>query len=74
MLQFLKKYRFWALMLLPALIMFADLLLGLEAHPLIDGLGFTLFLLACMSVPTNFKKKKSNRRYLFKLTLLGYTS
>ncbi len=59
MLQFLKEYRFWALMLLSALIMFADLLLGLEAHPLIDGLGFALFLLACMSVPTNFGKKEN---------------
>ena len=58
MLQFLKKYRFWALMLLPALIMFADLLLGLEAHPLIDGLAFIFFILAGMSAPDTFGKKE----------------
>ena len=45
-------------MLLPALIMFADLLPGLEAHPLIDGLGSFFFILACMSVPTNFYKEE----------------
>ena len=58
MFQTLNKYRFWALMLLPAFIMFADLLLGLEAHPLIDGLGSFFFILACMSVPTNFDKEE----------------
>ena len=58
MIQTLKKYRFWALMLLPALIMFADLLLGLEAHPFIDGLGSFFFILACMSVPADLGKEK----------------
>ena len=49
--------------LLPALIMFADLLLGLEAHPIIDGLGSFFFILACMSVHNNFVKEEKQRYY-----------
>ena len=41
-----------------ALILSVDLLLGIEARPLIDGLGFIFFMLACMSVPDNFGKKE----------------
>tara|TARA_B100000161_G_scaffold158908_1_gene113291 strand:- start:1226 stop:1372 length:147 start_codon:yes stop_codon:yes gene_type:complete len=41
-----------------ALILSVDLLLGVDARPLIDGLGFIFFVLACMSVPDNFGKKE----------------
>ena len=41
-----------------ALILSVDLLLGIESRPLIDGLGFIFFMLACMSVPDNFGKKE----------------
>ena len=41
-----------------ALILSVDLLLGIKARPLIDGLGFICFMLACMSVPDNFGKKE----------------
>ena len=58
MFQLVKKYRFWILMTPAALILSVDLLLGIKARPLIDGLGFIFFMLACMSVPDNFGKKE----------------
>tara|TARA_B100002019_G_scaffold252471_1_gene233444 strand:+ start:301 stop:486 length:186 start_codon:yes stop_codon:yes gene_type:complete len=58
MFQFLKKYRFWIFMTLAALILSVDLLLGIEAHPLIDGLAFIFFMLGGMSVPDTFGKKE----------------
>ena len=58
MFQLVKKYRFWIFMTPAALILSVDLLLGIEARPLIDGLGFIFFMLACMSVPDNFGKKE----------------
>ncbi len=58
MIQTLKKYRFWVFLTPAALILSVDLLLGVDARPLIDGLGFIFFVLACMSVPDNFGKKE----------------
>ena len=58
MFQFLNKHRFWIFMTTAALILSVDLLLGIEARPLIAGLGFIFFMLACMSVPDNFGKKE----------------
>ena len=58
MFQLGKKYRFWIFMTTAALMLSVDLLLGIEARPLIDGLGFIFFMLACMSVPDNFGKKE----------------
>ena len=58
MIQTLKKYRFFALMLPPALIMFADLLLGVELPSPVNFLGSCFFILACLSVPANFGKEK----------------
>ena len=58
MFQLVKKYRFWIFMTPAVLILSVDLLLGIEARPLIDGLGFIFFMLACMSVPDNFRKKE----------------
>ena len=40
-----------------ASILLVDLLPGVDARPLIDGLGFIFFMLACMSVPDNFDKE-----------------
>ena len=45
-------------MTLAALILSVDLLLGIEAHPLIDGLAFIFFMLAGMSAPNTFGKKE----------------
>ena len=58
MIQTLKKYRFWIFMTLAAVMLSVDLLLGVDARPLIDGLGFIFFMLACMSVPDTFGKKE----------------
>ena len=58
MIQTLKKYRFWIFMTLAALPLSVDWLLGIEARPLIDGLGFIFFMLGCMSAPDNFGKKE----------------
>ena len=58
MIQTLKKHRFWIFMTLAALILSVDLLLGIEAHPLIDGLAFIFFILAGMSAPDTFGKKE----------------
>lgn len=44
-------------MTLAALLLSVDWLLGIEARPLIDGLGFSFFMLGCMSAPDNFDKK-----------------
>tara|TARA_B100001093_G_scaffold481939_1_gene513124 strand:+ start:750 stop:953 length:204 start_codon:yes stop_codon:yes gene_type:complete len=63
MIQTLKKYRFWIFLTLAALILFVDLMLGVEARPLIDGLGFIFFMLACMSVPDSFGKKAKQPVY-----------
>ena len=57
MIQTIKKYRFFALMLPPALIMFVDLLLGVELPSPVNFLGSCFFLLACISVPADFGKK-----------------
>ena len=59
MIQTLKKYRFFALMLPPALIMFADLLLGVELPSLVNFFGSCFFILACISVPADFGKEKN---------------
>ena len=45
-------------MLLPTLIMFVDLLLGVELPSPVNFLGSCLFISACMSVPANFGKKE----------------
>ena len=45
-------------MTLAALLLSVDWLLGIEARPLIDGLGFIFFMLGCMSAPDNFGKKE----------------
>ena len=45
-------------MTLAALMLSVDLLLGIEANPFIDGVGFIFFMLACMSVPDTFGKKE----------------
>ena len=45
-------------MTLAALILSVDFLLGIEAHPLIDGLAFIFFMLGGMSVPDTFGKKE----------------
>lgn len=58
MIQTLKKYRFWIFMMLAASLLSIDLLLGIKARPLIDGLGFIFFMLGCMSVPDNFDKNE----------------
>ena len=58
MIQTLKKYRFWIFLTPAALILFVDLLLGVETRPLIDSLGFIFFMLACISVPDNFGKEE----------------
>jgi hypothetical protein len=58
MIQTLKKYRFWIFMTPAALILSVDLLLGIEARPLVDGLGFIFIMLGCMSVPDTFNKKE----------------
>ena len=58
MFQTLKKYRFFALMLPPALIMFVDLLLGVELPASLNFLGSCSFILACISVPADFGKKE----------------
>ena len=58
MIQTLKKHRFWIFMTLAAVMLSVDLLLGVDARPLIDGLGFIFFMLACISVPDTFGKKE----------------
>ena len=59
MIQTLKKHRFWIFMTLTAVMLSVNFLLGIEARPLVDGLGFIFFMLACMSVPdTSGKKEK----------------
>ena len=58
MIQTLKKHRFWIFMTLAAVMLSVDLLLGVDARPLIDGLGFIFFMLACMSVPDTSGKKE----------------
>ena len=45
-------------MTLAVLLLSVDLLLGIEARPFIDGLGFIFFMLGCMSVPDNFGKNE----------------
>ena len=71
MFQTLKKYRFFALMLPPALIMFVDLLLGVELPSPLNFLGSCFFILACISVPADFGGEKEavgthcNLKYLF---------
>jgi hypothetical protein len=58
MIQTLKKHRFWIFMTLAAVMLSVDFLLGIEARPLVDGLGFIFFMLGCMSVPDTFNKKE----------------
>ena len=58
MVQTLKKYRFFALMLPPALIMFIDLLLGAELASPVNFLGSCFFIVGCISVPADFGKQK----------------
>ena len=58
MFQLLKKYRFWALMLLPALIILIELLGVADLPTLIEGLGFMFFIAACTLVPDTFGKKE----------------
>ena len=58
MIQTLKKYRFWVFMTLAAVMLTVDFLLGIEARPLVDGLGFIFFMLGCMSVPDNLGKEE----------------
>ena len=58
MIQTLKKHRFWIFMTLAAVMLSVVFLLGTESRPLIDGLGFIFFMLACMSAPDTFGKKE----------------
>ena len=58
MIQTLKKHRFWIFMTLAAVMLSVDFLLGIEARPLIDGLGLMFLMLAFMSVPDNLGKEK----------------
>ena len=58
MIQILKKHRFWIFMTLAAVMLSVDFLLGIEARPLVDGLGFIFFMLGCMSVPDNLGKEE----------------
>ena len=58
MFQFLNKHRFWIFMTLAAVMLSVDFLLGIEARPLIDGLGLMFLMLAFMSVPDNLGKEK----------------
>lgn len=45
-------------MTLAAVMLSVDFLLGIEARPLIDGLGLMFLMLAFMSVPDNLGKEK----------------
>ncbi len=58
MAQTLKKYRFWLFLTPAALILSIDLLLGVDARPLINGLVFIFLIVAFMSVPDTFGKKE----------------
>ncbi len=66
MIQTLKKYRFFVLMLPPTLIMFVDLLLGAELPSPVNFLG-SCFLnsRACQFLPTLVKKRR-NRKMVMK--------
>jgi hypothetical protein len=58
LIQILKKYRFFVFMVPPALIMFVDLLLGVEQPSPVNFLGSCSFILACISVPAGFGKEE----------------